>query len=248
MLDQLSTLPWIIGGSTLGTILLSFGIVFWVMAVVQRGEARRRELLASGEPAEATVINTDYTGVRVNGRRQIATLLEVRRGGQPPYKATDRYYLNGDLFSNTPIYPPGATVQVRVDPQAHKRVAIAGLTGGVAASSAFSQAVSGLSSGAPFTQAMSGLPGQVSSTNMFMVNGKQYTSLEQMPPEVRQSFAQMGSMLGDANNNGLPNIFEQAEPARSPSERLAELKRMLDQGLINAQEYETKRAEILRQM
>jgi len=41
---------------------------------------------------------------------------------------------------------------------------------------------------------------------------------------------------------------QQAPPAKSPVERLRELKQMLDEGLISAEEYEEAKKEILEQM
>ncbi|MBL7685550.1 MAG: SHOCT domain-containing protein, partial [Deltaproteobacteria bacterium] len=39
-----------------------------------------------------------------------------------------------------------------------------------------------------------------------------------------------------------------AVPAKSPTERLVELKKLKDQGLISASEYEVKKKEILKDL
>jgi hypothetical protein len=41
-------------------------------------------------------------------------------------------------------------------------------------------------------------------------NGQEYDSVEAMPPEVRQLFQMAAGLLGDANNNGVPDILEGA--------------------------------------
>lgn len=40
------------------------------------------------------------------------------------------------------------------------------------------------------------------------VNGKTYSSIEEMPPEVRAQFEQMQNMLVDKDHNGIPDIAE----------------------------------------
>jgi hypothetical protein len=234
-MDVFSWLPFSIIGMTVGIFALTMLIVFWAMAAVRRSEARQRALLETGEPAEATVIDTNYTGVKVNGRRQIVTRLTVRRPGHQPYQAAVRYFMDGQLFSQTPLYPPGAVVQVRVDPARPQDVAIAGMNGAVDPGGQFAQ------------------PGQMN-TQVYMVNGQNYSNLNDLPPHARQAIEQVGGLMADSNNNGMPDIFEQmgtvgrSEAVRSPSERLAELKRMRDEGLISEQEYEAKRQDILRQV
>lgn len=41
-----------------------------------------------------------------------------------------------------------------------------------------------------------------------VINGKSYSSLDDLPPEVRQDYAQAMSVLADKNHNGLPDILE----------------------------------------
>lgn len=42
----------------------------------------------------------------------------------------------------------------------------------------------------------------------FVINGKTYASLDEMPPEVRQAYEQTMGMLRDENQNGFPDILE----------------------------------------
>jgi hypothetical protein len=41
-----------------------------------------------------------------------------------------------------------------------------------------------------------------------IVNGKMYTSVDEMPPEIRQAYEQAMSVLADKNQNGVPDILE----------------------------------------
>ncbi|HMP41587.1 MAG TPA: SHOCT domain-containing protein [Roseiflexaceae bacterium] len=89
-----------------------------------------------------------------------------------------------------------------------------------------------------------------------VVNGQTYTSLDQMPPDVRQAYEQSMAVLADANQNGIPDILEQfgvgtpdqlqAFGAQDDTvARLQKLKQLLDAGIITPQEFEAKKAEIL---
>ena len=43
-----------------------------------------------------------------------------------------------------------------------------------------------------------------------VVNGKLYSSLDEMPPDIRQTYEQTLGMLADRNQNGVPDIVEGA--------------------------------------
>ncbi len=91
-------------------------------------------------------------------------------------------------------------------------------------------------------------------------NGQEFSSPDDMPTEIRRAYDQvMTGMLADANHNSIPDIFEGGGGSSSftgirtltpddPAEKLKKLKEMRDSGLITAEEYETKRAEILSRM
>jgi hypothetical protein len=54
-------------------------------------------------------------------------------------------------------------------------------------------------------------------TAKIIFNGKEYSSVDEMPPEARQAFEQamsaLSNVLGDRNQNGIPDIVESAQPA-----------------------------------
>jgi hypothetical protein len=43
---------------------------------------------------------------------------------------------------------------------------------------------------------------------IIVIDGKTYNSIEEMPPEVRQKYEQAMQTLGDANDNRIPDAFE----------------------------------------
>ena len=91
-------------------------------------------------------------------------------------------------------------------------------------------------------------------------NGREFSSPDDMPPDIRQAYDQvMGGVLVDANRNNIPDIIEggggssvftgiRTLTPEDPAEKLKKLNEMRDSGLITHQEYETKRAEILSRM
>ncbi len=42
----------------------------------------------------------------------------------------------------------------------------------------------------------------------FVIDGVEYNSLEDMPPEVRKKYESLASLLGDKDGNGVPDIME----------------------------------------
>lgn len=44
----------------------------------------------------------------------------------------------------------------------------------------------------------------------FVFNGKEYDSIEAMPPDARAAYQQVQGMFADTNNNGVPDLFEGA--------------------------------------
>jgi hypothetical protein len=80
-----------------------------------------------------------------------------------------------------------------------------------------------------------------------IVDGQSYTSVDAMPPHVREAYGKAMSVLGDADGDGVPDVLQGLVQGQTGGEmqRLIELKRMLDAELITAAEYETKKNEIL---
>lgn len=47
-------------------------------------------------------------------------------------------------------------------------------------------------------------------SHQYIVNGITYDNLDEMPPDVRASFEMMGNLFADKNQNGVPDVVEDA--------------------------------------
>lgn len=108
---------------------------------------------------------------------------------------------------------------------------------------------------------LSGSLGKSHIPTKIVFNGQEFSGSDQMPAEVRRVYDQtMSGVLADANENGIPDIFEGGGSRgvfhvemknltpEDPAEKLKKLKEMKDSGLINDAEYEAKKAEMLSRM
>jgi hypothetical protein len=103
-------------------------------------------------------------------------------------------------------------------------------------------------------------PGRARSFQTIVVNGQTYTNVDDMPADVRKIYEQMAGLFGDANRDGVPDLFEtlgnvatQMEqesqaPRGDPAMRLRKLDELRASGLISEQEYQAKRAQVLAEM
>jgi hypothetical protein len=104
-------------------IITAFSLVIPVVVVVRlmAGSARKNQLLQSGIPAQARVLNIWETGTSVNNQPQIGIALEVYPQGGAPYQAQTTEFVSIIHLSRL---QPGATVRVRYDPNAPARVTL----------------------------------------------------------------------------------------------------------------------------
>ena len=109
-------------------------------------------------------------------------------------------------------------------------------------------------------------PRASTSHTRIVFNGREYKSSDEMPAEARAAYEQAMSVFQDNDRNGVPDIFEGGgtqnvtassfvfpkppapQESADPAERLRKLKQLLDAGLINAEEHDAKKAEILSEM
>lgn len=88
-----------------------------------------------------------------------------------------------------------------------------------------------------------------------VINGQAYSSVDEMPPEVRAQYEQtMSVALAATNRDGILDFSRGARararlagaiPPSDPATRMKQLEEMRESGLITDAEYETKRAQIL---
>jgi hypothetical protein len=235
-LDLEQLLPVVLPFFFISLFALVFGLAFGPLVV---DGIRHSRLRSTGETAEATIVKIQETGVLVNRQPRVKITLDVRPSLRPPYQAVTHKIISYFEISH---YQPGAVMKVKFDPGQPQNVVIIGpkasAWGGAFASGG----------------------GTPAAAQTHVVNGQTYTSLDQLPPEARQALGAVSGLLGDANQNGIPDLMESAmshaqvvnlsAPGQTEDrvQKLTELKTMLDKGLITALEYETKKNEILSRM
>lgn len=97
-------------------------VVFMVIRRVTGGIKQNNQLLVTGEPAQATVIQLWDTGVMMNNSPQVGLMLEVRPTGRPAYQVETKQFVSHLRLSQV---QPGSIVNVRLDPANPNRVALA---------------------------------------------------------------------------------------------------------------------------
>ena len=120
-MDQLNTL---IAVSTIAPIAITVVVlivVFMVFRKVFGGIAQNNTLLASGEPAQATVLQLWDTGVSLNDNPQVGLLLEVHPHDRPAYQVQIKSFISRLKVAQVQT---GAVVAVKVDPTNPAKVAL----------------------------------------------------------------------------------------------------------------------------
>jgi hypothetical protein len=221
---------------------LVFGLAFGPLVV---DGIRHSRLRANGESAEATIVKVQETGMRVNRQPRVKITLEVRPSMRSPYQAVTHKIVS---YFEVSQYQVGAVMDVKFDPNAPQHVVIIGPK---TAAEGWGAAFAGARPSMDFSS------GGVSTHSAFVVDGKSYASADQLPPEARAALGKAANLLGDANQNGIPDMLENAlgsdaqvfaASAEDRVQKLSDLKAMLDKGLITNAEYEAKKKDILDRM
>jgi hypothetical protein len=104
--------------------LMLLGLVLPIIVLVRwlRGSVERSRILASGIPAQATIMRIWETGLRVNGRPQVGFQLHVHPPqGLAPYVAEASMVISELMI---PRIQPGATIPIKLDPADPRKVAL----------------------------------------------------------------------------------------------------------------------------
>ena len=96
-------------------------IVIVLVAGVFRERGRTKKLLATGTPAEATVLEVRPTGVQVNNEFGVQLALEVSPPSGSPYKVQLKAYVSP---VHMPRVQPNQKVPVKIDPEDPEHVAL----------------------------------------------------------------------------------------------------------------------------
>jgi hypothetical protein len=126
-----------IGGMVGGSIALTIGItavsicftivlIYVILRVVRNasgGDKATRQLLQTGMPAQARIVQVQRTGMTINDNPVVNILLEVYpQNGQPPFQAWAKKTVS--LFQISQ-YQVGAVIPVRFNPADPTKIAIA---------------------------------------------------------------------------------------------------------------------------
>ncbi len=104
-------------------IVVTLAIIAVVFRKVGAMSSPNRDLLATGETAQATVVSLWETGTSVNDRPLIGMLLQVQPANGQPYEVKTTQLIS---MLQIPQFQPGHKLVVKVDPRNPQRVAIAG--------------------------------------------------------------------------------------------------------------------------
>lgn len=128
-------LNWL--GVIIPVVVLGIMAIVFVPFIIRlvRNSAQNSQLMATGLDASATIVNVWETGVRINQQPQVGILLEVHPANAAPFQAQATTVIS---YFQAAQFQPGATVQVKYDPNNTSKVAIAALGG--AANPAFGSA------------------------------------------------------------------------------------------------------------
>jgi hypothetical protein len=226
------------GLTVLLPMLLIFAVVAAVFGWIWLAKVRKQALLEHGHPAEAEILEVWHTGLIVNQVNiQIGLRLQVRPSLLPPYEIKTHTYISR---LDPIVYRPGMILDVRYDPDNHKRVAIAGINEGP----------------------VNGISDPDLKDEQIYSNGRLYRDLDELPEADRARYRQLMSLLGDEDQDGIPDVLDMAVVPRSNSsgadtpveegieavETLRNLKAMLESDLITRTEYDAKKEEILARM
>lgn len=130
-MDWISTL---IAGSGLITIVtiacsclltaVILGATGFFLYRLFKGMSQTSGLIKTGIPAPAVILNVEDTGVSMNNSMQARLTLQVTPLGRPPFQAVATTFVNRFQVG---LLVPGASVQVKYDPNDISRVAVESL-------------------------------------------------------------------------------------------------------------------------
>jgi len=113
----------ILGSIFSAFFIIVFGTVFWK---VFRPIYVSNKLLRTGVRAKAKIIKVWDTGVTVNKNPQVGLLLDVTPPHKMPYQTETRQIISR---LNPSVYQAGMEVDVRIDPDDEKKIAIENIGG-----------------------------------------------------------------------------------------------------------------------
>jgi type II secretory pathway pseudopilin PulG len=117
-------------GTALPIIAITIIGIVVAMIFVRRltgNTAANRQLLATGETAQATILQMSDTGMRINDNPRVSLLLEVHPANRPAYQVEIKQVISMLQASQ---YQPGQQLEVKIDPADPKKVVISAILAG----------------------------------------------------------------------------------------------------------------------
>ena len=108
---------------TIGMFIGLVMVATWylVYRLIFRGPMLDKQLVATGEPAQARIVELVDTGVTINNNPQVKMIVEVRRKSGETYRAELETTISR---LEIPRFQPGANIAVTVDPEDATKIAL----------------------------------------------------------------------------------------------------------------------------
>jgi hypothetical protein len=110
--------------------LAVLGVTGFVFYRVFKGMSQNSSLVKTGVSAPAVILEVQDTGVSMNNSMQARLSLQVTPSNRPPFQATTTAFVNRFQVG---MLVPGASVQVKYDPNDISKVAVESLGGAMSA-------------------------------------------------------------------------------------------------------------------
>ncbi|MEZ5013815.1 MAG: hypothetical protein R2794_05945 [Chitinophagales bacterium] len=117
----ISIIHWTYG---VGTFLLCAAVAYIGFRLFFRPALIALEIIKSGEPAMAVILDVWDTGSTVNHNPRVGLLLEIRHSSMVPYEVEVKHNVSKEKLEQL---RKGHTLQVKVDARDPKKVAILGI-------------------------------------------------------------------------------------------------------------------------
>lgn len=114
----ISVFQWTFG---LATFMLTSAVAFAGYWFFFRPAFVAMDVMKSGEPAMAIILEVWETGLTVDRNPRIGLLLEIRHSSMVPYEVELKHNIRKEEFKD---YQKGRTLQVKVDSRNPRKVAI----------------------------------------------------------------------------------------------------------------------------
>jgi hypothetical protein len=232
------TIPDIYIGQIWVGVSLLLALIFGLLFAKQRGEQR---VMAEGIQGTAQILGMTQTGVQVNEQPQVELQMRIEAPGIQPYELRKKFIV--PLIALGQL--SGGRLSVAIDREDHENVVVN-----------WGQAVAG-QAGAPMTVSTQdgrsfdfGADADLQRA-VFAILAKHGLATSgaldlRQHPQARAEVVALLESKGHDVDPGTPGAAAPPQPEKaSPAERLEELRKLKEKGLVSEAEYESKRTQII---